>query len=230
MTQGLRERKKERTRQLIAETARELFEERGFERVTVAEIARAAEVAEKTVFNYFPTKEDLFYWRLEAFEDELLTAIREREEGESALDAFARFIMAQRGYLADKDPATRERLQRVSRMVSESPALLARERQVFERYTVSLAALLAEETGAAKDDVEPWVAANTLLGIHRAVIDYVRRGVLEGKSRTRLRRDVEAQTERAVASLREGLGSYAVKGGGKRGAQSSRGTRAPLQT
>ena len=69
---GLRERKKEQTRQLIAETARRLFGERGFERVTVAEIARAAEVSEQTVFNYFPTKEDLVYWRLQSFEDELL--------------------------------------------------------------------------------------------------------------------------------------------------------------
>src|SRR4051812_23242438 len=71
---GLRERKKEQTRQLIAETARRLFGERGFERVTVAEVARAAEVSEQTVFNYFPTKEDLVYWRLQSFEDELLAA------------------------------------------------------------------------------------------------------------------------------------------------------------
>ena len=61
---GLRERKKQQTRELIAETARRLFTERGFERVTVAEIARAAEVSEQTVFNYFPTKEELVFWRL----------------------------------------------------------------------------------------------------------------------------------------------------------------------
>ena len=67
--QGLRERKKLQTRELIAETARRLFAERGFEAVTVAEVARAADVAEKTVFNYFPTKEDLVYWRLESFEE-----------------------------------------------------------------------------------------------------------------------------------------------------------------
>ena len=84
---GLRERKKQQTRQLIADTARRLFAERGFDAVTVAEIARAAEVAEKTVFNYFPTKEDLFYRRLEGFEDELLDAIRQREPGESVLAA-----------------------------------------------------------------------------------------------------------------------------------------------
>src|SRR5207248_8272205 len=85
---GLRERKKQRTRELIAETARRLFSERGFDRVTIAEVAREAEVSEQTVFNYFPTKEDLVYWRLEGFEDELLTAIRQRAEGESILRAF----------------------------------------------------------------------------------------------------------------------------------------------
>ena len=68
---GLRERKKQRTRELIAETARRLFAARGFERVTIAEVAREADVSEQTVFNYFPTKEDLVYWRFEGFEDEL---------------------------------------------------------------------------------------------------------------------------------------------------------------
>src|SRR5581483_9366052 len=88
---GLRERKKQRTRQLIADTARRLFAERGFEAVPVAEIAREAEVSEATVFNYFPTKEDIFYSRLEAFEEELLANIRDRQPGESVIGAFGRF-------------------------------------------------------------------------------------------------------------------------------------------
>src|ERR687888_1901998 len=92
---GLRERKKRQTRELIAETARRLFAEHGFERVTVATIARAADVSEQTVFNYFPTKEDLVYWRLGAFEDELLTTIRDRTPGEAAVAAFRRFVLAQ---------------------------------------------------------------------------------------------------------------------------------------
>src|SRR5215208_3669734 len=89
---GLRERKKEQTRRHIAEVARRLFGERGFERVTIAEIARTAEVSEQTVFNYFRTKEDLVYWRLGSFEEELLATIREREPGESVLAAFGRFV------------------------------------------------------------------------------------------------------------------------------------------
>src|SRR4051812_49680259 len=130
---GLRERKKQRTRQLIADTARRLFAERGFEQVTVTEIAREADVSPATVFNYFPTKEDLFYSRLEAFEEELLSAIREREPGVSVLAAFEGFLTQQRGILAmsgegNGEKAT-EQMRTVTRVITESPALLARERQ-----------------------------------------------------------------------------------------------------
>ena len=148
---GLRERKKEQTRQLIAETARRLFSERGFERVTVAEIARAAEVSEQTVFNYFPTKEDLVYWRLQSFEDELLATIRERAPGEPALAAFRRFLLAAaRACSASATRRRAEQLAALTRMITESPALLAREQQIFAGYTASLAALLAEETAARR--------------------------------------------------------------------------------
>src|ERR1700749_1879607 len=104
---GLRERKKQQTRELIAETARRLFAARGFEEGTVAEIAREAEVAETTVFNYFPTKEDLVYWRREPFEPALLAAIRERASGEPVLAAFRRFVLQARGLLGERDPAAR---------------------------------------------------------------------------------------------------------------------------
>jgi AcrR family transcriptional regulator len=145
---GLRERKKQRTRELLAETARRLFAERGFERVTVAEIAREADVSEQTVFNYFPTKEDLVYWRLGSFEEELLSAVRDRPAGEPVLAAFGRFLLAQRGLLGRTDPEAREHLVALTRMITESPALLARERQIFAGYTDSLAALIAAEQRA----------------------------------------------------------------------------------
>src|SRR5205823_5438943 len=99
---GLRERKKQQTRRLIADTARRLFAERGFERVTVADVAREADVSEGTVFNYFPTKEDLVYERMEAFEQEMLDAIRDRSPDESRLAAFGRFVLQPRGFLASK--------------------------------------------------------------------------------------------------------------------------------
>jgi AcrR family transcriptional regulator len=210
---GRRERKKQQTRQLIADTARRLFAKRGFEGVTVAEVARAADVAEATVFNYFPTKEDLFYSGLEAFEERLLTAIREREPGESVLAAFARFVLEPRGLLAAKDPDAVERLAAITRVITDSPALLAREQQIFAGYTASLAALLAEETHAQADAIEPWVAANALMGVHRALVDYTRRQIVAGTRNPRLARQVRAQGKQALAALEGGLGGYAVKQG-----------------
>jgi AcrR family transcriptional regulator len=210
---GLRERKKQQTRQLIADTARRLFAERGFDGVTVAEVAREADVADKTVFNYFPTKEDLFYSRLEAFEEDLLTAIRKRQPGESVLAAFRGFLLKQRGVfdLKEEDEATRQ-LRTITRVITESPALLARERQVFARYAESLAALIAEEAGSDPDAVEPRAAANALLGIHRALIDYVRARTLAGARASEIAREVRAEATRAFARLERGLGDYAVKG------------------
>ena len=206
---GLRERKKEQTRQLIADAARGLFVERGFDAVRVSEVARAADVSEATVFNYFPRKEDLVYGRMESFEDELLAAVRDRAPGESALQAFGRFVLEPRGLLAGKNAD--EELLAITRMIAESPALLAREEEIFLRYTRSLASLLAEETGTRPDDVEPWVAANALMGVHRGLIAYVRLQVLAGRRNPRLSRDVRAQGERALALLQSGLGRYAIK-------------------
>jgi AcrR family transcriptional regulator len=213
---GLRERKKQQTRQLIADTARRLFAERGFDDVTVAEIAREADVAEKTVFNYFATKEDLFYSRLEAFEEELLDAIRAREPGETILAAFRRFLLQPRGVFAMKSPggdgeATRQ-LHTVSRVITESPALLARERQVFDGYAQDLAALIADETGSAPGEVEPRSVATALLGVHRALIDYSRQRALAGARASRIARELRAQAEQAFAQLERGLGEYATKG------------------
>jgi AcrR family transcriptional regulator len=208
---GLRERKKQQTRLLIANTARRLFAERGFEAVTVAEVAREADVAEATVFNYFPTKEDLFYSGLEAFEEELLSAIREREPGESVLAAFGRFVLTPRGLLAARDADDVERLAGITRVIIESPALLAREQQIFAAYTATLAALIAEETQARADAIQPWVAANALMGVHRALVDYSRRQIVAGTRNPRLARQVRAQGKQALAVLEHGLGSYAVK-------------------
>src|SRR5262245_19755209 len=179
---GLRERKKQRTRQLLSETARRLFSERGFERVSIAERAREAEVSEQTVFNYLPSKEDLVYSGLELFEEQLLAAIRERPQGQTVIAAFGDFILEPRGFLAAEDEAAGRELIAVTRMIAASPALLARERQIFARYTDALARLIAEETGAASGDLRPHVVANALIGVHRALISYVRERLKIGRA------------------------------------------------
>jgi AcrR family transcriptional regulator len=201
VAEGLRERKKQQTRQQIAEIARRRFAEDGFERVTVAEIAREAQVSEKTVFNYFPTKEDLVYWRLESFEQELLGTIRDRDQGESVLEAFGRFVRAPRGMLGDDvDEETREQLAALTRTIAESPALLARERQIFEGYTRSLADVIPG------DGIEPWVIANALMGVHRALVGFARRRILEGARHPELAGEIRAEADRALARLERGLG------------------------
>lgn len=209
---GLRERKKQRTRRLIAETARRLFVERGFDAVTVAEVARAAEVAEATVFNYFPTKEDLVFQGMEAFEADLLGAVRERPAGESIIAAFGRFLLESRGLLAARDEQTATYLTAVSRMIAASPALKAREREIMARYTASLAALIADDTGTSPDDLGAWVVAHALIGTHEALIGFVHRRLNEGSpDAARLAREVRSRGRQALKLLEQGMAGYGVK-------------------
>lgn len=208
---GLRELKKEQTRQHIADTAWALFADRGFDRVSVAEVARAAQVAEATVFNYFPGKEDLFYSRLESFWARLASAISSRPPGQPVLAAFQHALLADGGLLGQLesgDPDALARLRTVNRIVAASPALLAREQQVLAAAASDLAARLAAETGAAAGDLRPQVVANALIGVHRALIDYVRRRVLDGDAPARLAADVRELAAAAFGLLGHGLGEY----------------------
>jgi AcrR family transcriptional regulator len=206
---GLRERKKRQTRQLIFETASRLFAERGFDAVTVAQVARVADVSEVTVFNYFPTKEDLFFGGMEVFEEQLLEAVRGRPAGESALAAFRRLLMDSFARIAAEDNAAV--IARAATLINASSALQAREREVVARYTRLLAGILADETGDAADGVEPWAVANALMGAHRALVAYVRNRALAGRRGRQLAADARAQTTRGFARLVGGMGDYAVR-------------------
>jgi AcrR family transcriptional regulator len=205
---SLRERKKQQTRQAIAAAAFEMFAERGFDAVTVAAVARRADVSEATVFNYFPTKEDLVYGRLEEFEEALVRTVRDRGAGQSVIAAIGGFLLEQRGLLGAGDPESHARLVTVNRIIAASPALLARERQIYDRYTRTLAALIAEQRGVDPDDTESWVVANAIIGVHRGLVEYVRRNALAGKTGPGLARRVRAEAERALAVLDRGLAGY----------------------
>jgi AcrR family transcriptional regulator len=213
---GLRELKKTRTRRLIAETAQRLFADRGFDRVTVAEVAREAQVAEATVFNYFPTKEDLFYSGLEAFGGQLIDAIRDRDPGEPVLVAVRRFVL-EAGGLFDQieagDPGAVERARTLSRVIAESRALQAREQQAIANNADALAALLAAESGAPTPNLKDQVVANALMGAHRALIEHARRRILADDHIVAIASDLRAQGARAFALLEHGLGGYAPKPG-----------------
>jgi AcrR family transcriptional regulator len=202
---GLRERKKRRTRQQIADVAWRLFEQRGFDAVSVAEIARVADVSEATVFNYYPAKEDLVYERMASYEDEVLTAVRSRPDGQSVVAAFGAFVVEPRGLLASGDTDAGAKIAAVTRLILGSRVLLARERELWDQYTANLAALIAEERGLPPDDVEPWVLANALIGVQRALVNDVRRQVLAGVAIQRIARRVRARGRRAIGLLERGL-------------------------
>jgi AcrR family transcriptional regulator len=205
---GLRERKKNETRERIRKAAVRLFLRSSYDNVTVAGIARAANVSEGTVFNYFPTKESLVFSGMESLEARLLDAIRDRRPGQSVLAAFAEFFA---GPLTALAADSSEGVRAGAQIISQSAALRAREREIVETHTQSLAAIIAEETGAAPDDIEPWAVANALMGVHRAMLNRSRRGVLNGVTGEDLALDVATQAKRAFERLEHGLAGYGTR-------------------
>jgi AcrR family transcriptional regulator len=227
---GLRDLKKQQTRERIVETAGRLFSERGFDKVTVADVAREAQVALATVFNYFPGKEDLFYSPLEAFGTRLIEAVRIRPAGEPVLVAFRRHLSTADGLLGriqEGDAGALERLRAVNQVIAGSATLQGRERLALARVTDQLAALLADEADEADeagevaaageangavghgDDVQAAVAANALMGVHRVLVDHVRRRILADDDLGDLATEVEMLRARGFALLEKGLGGYA---------------------
>jgi AcrR family transcriptional regulator len=204
---GMRERKRLHTRQLIQLAAQRLFEERGFDAVSVAEIARVADFSEMTVFNHFPTKEDLVFSGMESFEDRLIEAVRQRPEGEPVIVAFRRAVLGGTEHqLATPEAAAA--IGRAARLISGSRALQNREREVVARHSDALARLLAEEAGHPGSDLEAAAVATALMGIHAALLALVRTQVLAGVTGDALAATVRAQANRAFARLGSGLGDY----------------------
>ncbi|TCM46074.1 TetR/AcrR family transcriptional regulator [Kribbella sp. VKM Ac-2568] len=198
---GLREQKKQETRERIAATARALFQQHGYDSITVARVAVAAGVSEATVFNYFPTKDELFFGGgLEEFEGRTLAAVRDRRAGESVIAAFRRFTLQNIRHAAD--PKATELIVTAARIVAGSPTLQARERELVATTTDSLAALLrTEDVGR----LEAWVIANALIGVQRAIVAEVRAEVLAGRHGAALTNRVRRQAERALNHLESGL-------------------------
>lgn len=194
--EGLRERKRRQTRAHIAKTAMGLFAERGFDQVSVAEIAGAAGVADKTVYNYFPVKAQMFFDEAGDILEELLAAVRYRKPGASAADAVAEFIAGRAEWAAARRPARPS--ARFRQLIAASPALQAEQRRMFGRYETALARLLAAETGAPAGSAEPFTAAVALVGVIRAAFESGSPDAGTGGA-----------AEAALTLLRNGLAGYA---------------------
>ncbi|GAB0107170.1 TetR family transcriptional regulator [Nocardia sp. JMUB6875] len=206
---GLRERKKLQTRQNISNTATRLFMERGYDTVTIAEIAEAAEVAKMTVTNYFPRKEDLVLDIHDAFVAGPADTVRGRRPGESALAALRRAFLAA---VVEKDAVLAGFSgPDFAALLTGSPALVARLREFHEDRERLLAEVLAEETGAPADDFTARVAAALLGGVHRVLFEEVLRRTVEGESNEAIAAALTERVAAAFDTLEPALGEYTIR-------------------
>lgn len=203
--EGLRERKKRATREAIAATARRLFAERGFEAVTVAEIATAADVSEKTVFNHFATKEDLLFGGDDERIAALVRAIAERAPGTSVVDVFRASSEAMLDVVAAGESETS---LVVPRIVRDSPALQEGLVVRWARDADTLALAIAEATGAEEGDILPEVVARTLVWTLLTIFRATFAGLLAGEDPAALAARMRPQAQRAYDQLAAGLGGY----------------------
>jgi AcrR family transcriptional regulator len=195
---GLRESKKLRTRQEIADHAMRLFAQKGFDRVTVAEIAAAAGVSDKTVYNYFPTKEDLFFDEVPARQAALVSAVRDRREGESVLAALRRLQRDECPRLSSPGFAT------FARIIEESTALKAKELEVMSGFVRVLTEALRTELGLDERDAR--IVAGLLVSVHRQLFRAARKQALAGRHGPGAARRLRADLDRAYHLLEHGLG------------------------
>ncbi|MEV6561291.1 TetR/AcrR family transcriptional regulator [Nocardia sp. NPDC051756] len=207
-TLGLRDRKKLQTRENISHQATRLFLEHGFDKVTIADVAAAAEVAKMTVTNYFPRKEDLALDLHDVFVNQLARIVREREPGESALAALrAAYLTA----AAEQDPVVGFSGPEFAKLISDSPALVARLREFHDEREQALADALADETGSAATDITPRVAAAQLGGVHRVLFDETMRRTLDGQSNDEIATAIIEYIGTAFDALAPSLDGYAVR-------------------
>ncbi|UKY51775.1 TetR/AcrR family transcriptional regulator [Streptomyces inhibens] len=203
---GLRERKKLQTRRVISDAAIELFLSRGFDAVSVADVAAAAEVSNMTVFNYFPTKEDLVLHRVEDHFDEAAATVRARQPDETPLAALRRHFLAG---LDARDATTglNDQAEYISfqRMVLGSPRLWLRMVEQASRMEDSLSAAFAEIAGAGDDDITPRIAASQVIAVQQALVVHNLRNVLAGATADALHDRAVADANRAFDLLEHGL-------------------------
>jgi AcrR family transcriptional regulator len=204
-TEGLRERKKRQTREAIAAAAMELFMAHGFDEVTVADVARAADVSEKTVFNYFPTKEDLVLHRGQERQAALIDAIRSRRPGTSLVRPFREATM---DFVDAVERGPVDPIVAMPRLVAGSRTLRDRLFLGWEQEAATLSPVIAEEAGAAEGDLVPSVVARTLAWTHRLVFRAAFTRLLAGEDHRAVAADLRKQARRAYDQLERGLSDY----------------------
>jgi len=207
--EGLRARKKRAARGAIAATARRLFADRGYDAVTVAEVAAAANVSEKTVFNHFPTKEDLAFAGREEGIAQLVKAIAERSPGTPVLDVFRVLTTT---VIDDFIAAGDDDLLAVAKILRGSRTLQERLTVGWESGAGAVTAAIAATSGDAGDDLVPAIVARTLWWTHRSIFLRALNGLLAEEDPAQLAARLQASADRAYDQLAGGLEAYGAGG------------------
>jgi AcrR family transcriptional regulator len=196
MATGLRERKKRETREALTRTALELFAERGYDETTLAEIAEAAGVSTRTIFAYFPSKEDILFANTQAMCDALGHALAERPAGTDALTALRDFILGSAHEKTELD-------QKLGRLIARDATLASHKRARISQLQEALAAAIADDLGVGPDDLRPQVAAASLTAAFE---------VLEkqdsGRTRAATAEEIAAAIDPVISFVRAGLHSF----------------------
>jgi AcrR family transcriptional regulator len=210
--EGLRERKKRLMRQQLTDTATEMFMQRGFDAVRVSEVAEACGVSEKTVFNYFPTKEGLVLDRLDATMASLRAALV--EPGVSPVEGALRILDGELAALtswhasADDPVKAVATSQRFLDLIDATPSLRAHENDMIDQLAAVAAELIAERAGMSPDHPEPQIAAIAVLGLWRVQSQALRRYLDGTRTPAQVHRAVSADVERAAQLINNGLSSF----------------------
>jgi AcrR family transcriptional regulator len=194
---GLRERKKARTRRLIADTAARLFAERGYENVAVTDVAREAEVAEQTVYNYFPAKERLVTDREQQVRDRLCDLIRSRPPGVTPVAAVRDFVLKSAAGIRGIPP----QLWRgeLGYLAAISPAVHRLALELIDRLAAALAAAIGDTTA-----VPPEIArlqGIALASVFQIIISETGRRTREGQSQAEIADDLYPMVENLLDEL-----------------------------
>lgn len=211
-TAGLRDRKKRLMRQQLSDTATEMFLGRGFDAVRVVDVAKACGVSEKTVYNYFPTKESLILDRWDITMASLRTGLS--DVAVTPIQAALQILAEELGGLiswlmAQNDPvAACSLFQRFGTMIRTTPALRAHQYDVTEQLIAVTAEILAGRTGTHPEDPEPQIAATALVGLWRVQSESLRRTLDGTHAPAVIHQVVTDDVERAAQLIDSGLHSF----------------------
>jgi AcrR family transcriptional regulator len=194
---GLRDLKKARTRRLIADTAARLFAEQGYEQVTVRQVARAAEVAEQTLYNYFPTKEQLITDREQQIQQQLDDLIRSRPVGTSPAAAIRDFVLQSVSAIRDSQPEIAHGTLGYLAVISPAVNRLALE--LTDRQATALAAAIGETSPIAPEIAR--LQGIALAGVFQIIISESGHRAREGQTPAEIADALRPQIENILAEL-----------------------------